>query len=457
MRHQFRIPGQCNRSSLLALSVFSTALLWIAPASRAQDAHYWSIQSGAEATLLGGMVIANDPDLSACYYNPGALARHTDSSALSMFAKVSTNVEIGLGGSQEFDAESSVGASAPGMFAAVIPGIHLADGDVFAISYTVRQSSKLDLSGAILSSSTVPAAALDLSIFQDIYDAWYGLTWSKEIGEVGVGVSMHFSSVSYRQRIEDRGAGIDLDDIFFGGDSLYYAFDCRRLIFRGGASWARGPFALGTTLTLPSIRLPWSSGKASVTHTFFDASPDSVMAAEIALSRQEDLEANYKEPLSIAAGGQADVGSFTLYASAEWFAEVGEYDVLETEPLIRQIPQEEILLPITQRREGVFNVGGGVALRTTNWLTLFGSMRTDKSYRNPGELSFVGLSGFDLTHVTAGVSVTQEKFEVSLGMLYATGESNGQFRITPLPSAGTVDSRTEFSQTGFVLAFNANF
>jgi hypothetical protein len=437
-------------AAVAALSLFTT------PPARAQDAHYGSIQNGSQATLLGGAVVANDPDLSAAYYNPGALARHAEASALSMFAKTSTNLKLHLGASQQFTAESNIGASAPGMFAAIIPGVHLMGDDVFAFSYTVRQSSKLDLNGAVLSSTSIPAAALDLSIFQDIYDGWYGITWSKDLGDLGVGASMFFSSVSYRQRIEDKGAGVSSNEIFFGGDNLYYSFACRRLVFRGGASWVRGPFALGATVTLPSVRLPWSSGTMSVTHTFI-GNIDSLATAELSLSRQEDLDANYKEPVSIAVGAQADVGSFNFYASAEWFAEVDEYDVLKTEPLTRQIPPAEILLPVTQRRESVFNVGGGVALRATSWLSFFGSIRTNQSFRDPDEVSFVGLGAYDLTHVTAGVSVASEKFEVSLGGLYGTGEGDGPFRINPLPGSDTVDSRTEFDEKGFVLAFSASF
>jgi hypothetical protein len=102
-------------------------------------------------------------------------------------------------------------------------------------------------------------------------------------------------------------------------------------------------------------------------------------------------------------------------------------------------------------------VGGGVALRATSWISFFGSIRTNQSYRDPDEVSFVGLGAYDLTHVIAGVSVASEKFEVSLGGLYATGKSDGPFRINPLPGSDTVDSRTEFDEKGFVLAFSASF
>ncbi|MFB3112255.1 MAG: hypothetical protein ACE10G_09500 [Gemmatimonadales bacterium] len=54
-----------------ALAVF--ALLLSAPDAYAQDAHYWTLQYGPRSSLLGGAVIGSVDDVSATYYNPGAL------------------------------------------------------------------------------------------------------------------------------------------------------------------------------------------------------------------------------------------------------------------------------------------------------------------------------------------------------------------------------------------------
>jgi len=42
-------------------------------ASHAQDSHYWTHQYGTSAQLLGGAVAGSVRDLSATFYNPGAL------------------------------------------------------------------------------------------------------------------------------------------------------------------------------------------------------------------------------------------------------------------------------------------------------------------------------------------------------------------------------------------------
>ena len=40
----------------------------------AQETYYWNITYGTRSTLLGGAVIGSVSDLSATYYNPGAVA-----------------------------------------------------------------------------------------------------------------------------------------------------------------------------------------------------------------------------------------------------------------------------------------------------------------------------------------------------------------------------------------------
>ncbi len=450
-----KLAGRLKTRWAVAIAVYLFAGT-LAGRAHAQDAHYWSLQNGAQATLLGGAVVAHDPDLSAAFYNPGSLGRAVNGSALSMFAKTNTSIDVSLDTSTPLTAESNIGASAPGMFAALIPGVHIVDGDVVTFSYLAHQSSKLDLTGAVLSSPVIPAEALDFFIFQDIYDGWYGLSWANDMNGFGVGVSVFFSSVSYRQRIETKDMLLNPPtETGVLSENLYYSFACRRVVAKGGVTWTGGPVSLGATITAPSMRLPWSSGEMSVGRNFLYE--DSVQTAQIAISRQEDLDADYREPMSVALGAQFDAGSFSFYATAEWFGSVDEYDVLETKPLQSQVPPQEFLLPITQSREDVLNVGGGVSIEATSWLSLLGSVRSDHSYRDPGKRTFVGLGAYDLYHATAGVGLSTDKFEVVLGGIYAAGDAESEVVLSPLPGSPAVSTRTDFKQTGFIIAFSASF
>ena len=63
---------------------FTLAILTMLPAAAfTQDAHYWSHQYGTRANLLGGAVIGSVVDISAVFYNPGAVALIDDPDVLA--------------------------------------------------------------------------------------------------------------------------------------------------------------------------------------------------------------------------------------------------------------------------------------------------------------------------------------------------------------------------------------
>ena len=91
--------------------------------SLAQDTHYWSIQYGPVGQLIGGQLIGGVSDLSATFYNPGALALRNESSYLlstESFQRetVSTETSPGLA---VLDASSSLFGAAPSLLAGVLP------------------------------------------------------------------------------------------------------------------------------------------------------------------------------------------------------------------------------------------------------------------------------------------------------------------------------------------------
>ena len=64
----------------LLLKVIITAFFMLTFFTRliAQENNYWNIQYGTRSTLLGGAVIGSVSDLSATFYNPGAIALFPD-------------------------------------------------------------------------------------------------------------------------------------------------------------------------------------------------------------------------------------------------------------------------------------------------------------------------------------------------------------------------------------------
>lgn len=431
------------------------AITGIRPAS-AQDAHYWSVESGARATLLGGTVVAGVDDLSAAFYNPAGLVRATRASVMSTFVKTVTDVELDTRASGGTLATSSMGASAPGFFAARIP-LHLTEGDAISFSFSVRTSSELDLGGDL--SSQPPSGGVeerDLFIFKDVYDGWYGLSWAAAPGPVSFGLSLFLSSVSHRQRIQTtavRVGGAEGD--YVATDDLDFDFAVKRIVAKFGALWDPEPLKLGMTVTLPSVRLPASSGSVSAGRGV--VAEGSAAIDELAATRQQGLRADLRRPLSVAIGGELALGGLDLNAAAEWFGAVDPYDVLATDPFMTGSPRAEATLPMRQGRRDVLNLGVGVSVNTAAGFSLFASARSDHSFVTEPEDTFVGIDAYDLIHLTGGIGLSREQLDLWLGLLHGAGDVRRGFRASPLDTAGDIDAVMTFRRIGFVVAVSASF
>jgi hypothetical protein len=87
----------------LALSLTASLVAVAAPTWRAaaHDTHYWCVEYGPAGQLVGGQLIGGASDLSATFYNPGALALRNESSYLLstqsvQWETVSTDAQPGL-------------------------------------------------------------------------------------------------------------------------------------------------------------------------------------------------------------------------------------------------------------------------------------------------------------------------------------------------------------------------
>jgi len=113
-------PGPLASRTLAVLALVSLAA---PPRAAAQDTQYWAVQYGPVGQLVGGQVIGGVPDLSATFYNPGALSLRNESSYLLstesvQWEGVTTEAQPGL---EVLDTSSSRFGAAPSLLAGVLP------------------------------------------------------------------------------------------------------------------------------------------------------------------------------------------------------------------------------------------------------------------------------------------------------------------------------------------------
>ena len=82
-----RLPILRGRLAVALLASF------VAASASAQDSHYWNDHYGPRAMLLSGVMIGSVHDMSATFYNPGALG-HIAEPELLLSANVYRNESL---------------------------------------------------------------------------------------------------------------------------------------------------------------------------------------------------------------------------------------------------------------------------------------------------------------------------------------------------------------------------
>ena len=425
--------------------------VWARPVA-AQDTHYWSMQNGTRGTLLGGALVAGDRDLGAGLYNPAALVRAPDAAFLSSVTKRISTLEIRGAAGAAVDAEATEATSAPSFLAGRAP-FHLIDGDVIAVVFGVRRRSLLNLDGRLaLAGADGGGEMRELFMSHDLYDGWYGASWAAPAGPVSVGASLFFSTVSFRRRIQGSrvagGAATPAEAVL---DDLDFSLTVRRLVGKLGVHWSRGPLSLGTTVTLPTVRLLSSKGDVSIGHS--RVSSDPALPLERAGDRQAGVRADFREPLAVAWGAAADFGAVEVFVAAEWFDAVGDYVALDMAPFSGSGTALGGAAPLRESRRSVLNVGGAGIWNAWSDLSFFGSVRSDRSYRGPRQETWLGIGAYDLVHLTGGAGWEGDEMEIWLGVLHSGGSETQTIRPTPL-ATGSWTAPIRFRSIGFMAAFS---
>jgi hypothetical protein len=452
------------RTGILGALILTTLLLTSTSVLLAQDSHYWTNQFGNRARLLGGAVIGSVDDVSAVYYNPGALAL-VDDVKLSLAGRVVEIQNVSIEGflSDDGDTNDLRLDLAPALFAG---GIELEGRpkDHLAYSFLTRHSSKFRLR------SRTQAAAADLGLEGsgfvandffgelDLNEYWFGATWARRVSDkTGVGVSTFFAYRGHRVNLQNKTQVLTDDEL--GAISLVtddFKYSHFRILWKMGASTKWEQWQVGVNVTTPSIGL-WGSGSRTLDNSLVTQFPipgsGGLPVTEIN-TFFEETGASYKNPFSVGFGAGRQFGATRLHLTGEIFAAVNEFTIIDSQPFEGQTSGETIDTAITRDLKSVLNVAVGLEHQLKKALGLYGAFNTDFNATDRDGFDDVSVGEFDLYHLSGGVSINVKGSDLTLGGTYAFSTKE-----TVRPEVGLLPDELKLSYTrfSFIVGFDFNF
>ncbi len=416
-----------------------------------QDSHYWNIQYGTRSTLLGGAVIGSVSDLSATYYNPGAVALFKDPGFI-LSARVyqieTITVEDGAGLGKELDYSTIV--PSPSFVAFDLKFDFLGKARL-ALSILTRQKMDFEFQTRLIDSLDIIESspgkenfAGGISIQREFNEVWGGITYSSKLNDViGFGATWYMAYRSQRSSNEIIIQVLPSEgDIASYTDLRNYRYNNLRTLLKFGIGFNLQPLTLGATVTTPSVNI---TGTGSVgTHFFLngiDKDGDGNNDNEFDSNFQDEIASEYKSSWAVGFGGGYKVGKFKFHASAEWYDALEKFFVLDTEPFESQGSGETLTNDLTHELKSITNYGFGVDFFSSESLILSGSFVTDFSARIPGTETNLTVSTWDIYHISGGTTFKVGNSDLTIGLEYAFGskEIDQQIDITNPGNDGNAD------------------
>lgn len=462
------------RSLATICTVICAALL------HAQDNHYWTQQTGARATLMGGAASASTDDQAVLFYNPAAVRRtkSTGITASASFfymqwlkAKDLNDLGIVVGQSSLDNAPKLlVGSFDPkgnerlrfsfgfvnnlfGRFeveesAAVRkdidpsrPGTEIATGFL-----NILATTREDLVGAGASYAIDDRSSIGFTLFASLFNQRYvrstdlGLFADPDLNS-GV-VTLASNTVTERA------------DLFnWGVVSKVGYFHQAEL-----TKW-------GVTVTLPRLSSHYKDGVYYLSSTELSEG----QPVKKSLLYGEDLPTAFHSPWLL------DLGIETKAGTAVWAFRVGCASGVDPYDRISLSPQDDLIQGVLRPDDGSFrrvrsaskpvvNAGVGAQFRISPAADLLAGFRTDMNHLDRSALDrssdITGtFSYWDLYHVSCGVDLHSSRAKLTAGLAYAFGSDTGAPQdLDALGSffGGPDDVRfkTNFSQLGLTFGIS---
>ena len=446
---------------LILLFVMSVLVTLLPPQLSAQENNYWNIQYGTRSTLLGGAVIGSVSDLSATFYNPGAIALFPDVKfILSAQVYQLDNYKIKDGAAEGKDLEYSSIVPSPN-FIAFDLGFDFLGDDRLAFSILTRQNSNLEFSARVIDSLEVIESSPGKESFagginaeKKFNDVWGGITYSTKLSKtIGIGITGYVSYRSHKaSNITILEALQSNGEIASYSNINNYRFNNCRTLLKAGFGLNLNPLTIGLTVTSPSLNI-FGSGSVG-THLFISG----IDSNRFDSNYQEDISSKFNSSWAAGLGGAYDFGKIILHLSAEWYDAIDKFYVLDTETYISQSSEEVLTNDLTHEAKSIINYGVGLDYFAGDSLIFSLSVTSDFSaYVENTSTNLAPYSAWDLIHISGGSTFKVWKSELTVGVVYSFGSQTIQNRIDITPDAdeGSIDRQSEFkySQIKVLLGF----
>lgn len=437
-----------TKRSFLPAACLLAVVVWPSGAA-AQDAHYWTYGYGPVGQLTEGVLVGGVEDLSAVYYNPGALALiEKPRFVIGLTSVELANIDVPGAAGEGLNFDQGIVDVVPSMVAGSVGENH-GQRNRFAFAFLSRHDSDWDLgySHVRISGSSPDGSAGFGRFRQRLVEYWVGGTWSHRLRDrLSVGVSPFFAFRGQRSR-----RALSLEDLTGGASSAAFVaveneYNHMRVLAKAGLAWRPGRWELGTTLTAPGFKL-WSDGKSA-----FNASVSGVEEVPLlSAATQTGLDASYHAPWSVAGGATWRHARGAIHTSVEWFSSVGAYDILHPEPAPVAGRPETVPLTYEGEARSVLCYGLGLEHHLGGRVVLYGGAAHNESAYVPERDAF---AAWDLTDLTGGFTLDTGRAKVALGLGYAWGASDLPQVIAP-PDQARPTREAHFSR--WTVSIGASF
>lgn len=419
-------------------ALFVIALVLLPCASRAQDTQYWNLQYGTRGELLGGVVVGSALDMSATFYNPAAIMFVEDPSFIltaSVFGMQTMKLI-----DQDPEAESvdtRTFGPLPSMFAGVLPMKWF--GGRTAYSFLTRQELNFRVAAreGLVIGRDEPGDTLSVGgevlLEQNMGENWGGFSWAKGFGEkASIGATLYGvyrgQYTHQSQTVEALGSG------GFGASAIieheldYY--DVRALA-KVGIYFDLGRATLGASFTTPSAGLFGSGSVLQNQSLIGDTDGDGTDDSRAVVGFGEELDTEYKSPMSVALGGSWHFKRLIGHASVEYFAGMEEYTLVQAPAQTAGPGVTSTAVRYAGAATSVVNWGIGVEQGFGDDNSMYVSFITDQSAYQAVSGRRSAVSTWDINHINGGVALTIGGSELTLGGGFAWGKNKAVADVNP--------------------------